>query len=187
MQRAMLSVVIRAEEHAGLLARTIAALVPAIADGLVGDGQVIAAKRTPAIEGVADAAGCDFRVGELAQTLCEAVSAARGNHVLFLQAGTILEAGWWVEAGDFLRGHAGTATRDAVFAYGSTASGPLARFGEIFGASAGQLFGRYCVQQGLIARRASAVARLGKSASFPPRNPGRVMTLRSRAFLAAQN
>ncbi len=175
----MLSVIILSQGEAAPLARTISALVPAIAEGLVGDGHVLADKAMPPVEAVVDAAGCELHVGSLRASLASALAKARGNVVLLLPAGAVPESGWWLEVSDHLRRHA--TESQAVFAYGSTASGPFARFGERLAAAFRQMAGRPSPRQGLIIRR-EMVPPLRNDTQFPPRPVGRFTVLRSASM-----
>ncbi len=182
----MLSVIILAELDAAPLARTISAIVPGIAEGLVGDGHVLATTTTPQIEAVADAAGCDLHAGSLVDTLKTALSHARGSDVLLLPAGAMPEPGWWLEVADHLRRQAGANDTEAVFSYGSTAAGPFARFAEHFAAVLRQMARRPTPRQGLVANRGQLLSRVENERAFSLRPAGRFTVLRSSAVFAGK-
>ncbi len=185
----MLSAIIHAGDNAERLARTIGSLVPAIAEGIVGDGHVVAPALSDEMDMVADAAGCNVVLGGNGTALAEAVRRARGDHLLFLPAGSVLENGWWVEAAQFIKqANAADGKMEAVFThaaqeYGMRAAGSAALRGLF-----ARLARRPMPGQGLIARRSAVEARLAKAGeAFPPRPAGRLVFLRAKAFVVPAN
>jgi hypothetical protein len=181
----MLSTIIHAGTDAERLARTIGSLVPAIAEGIVGDGHVLVPEFSEDIDRVADAAGCNVVTGAAGQALARAVSLARGEYVLFIPAGSVLENGWWVEAAEFLkRSKAAGSQVEAVFThasqdYGMAAAGRAALRGAI-----ARLARRPLPGQGLIAPRRAIEGRIAAARyHFPPRPAGRLVILRAKAFV----
>ena len=180
----MLSVIINARSDAERLARTIGSLVPAIAEGIVGDGYVMMRTITPEMDAVADAAGCNVVTGEIHWTLAEAMRIARGDHLLFLPAGSVLENGWWVEAAQFMqRSHAG-GKASAVFTHAAHEYGLAAATRSAMQGALARLGRRPLTGQGLIAHRKD-IAVNGKA--FPPRPSGRIVYLRSRSYVMARS
>lgn len=128
----MLSVVIPTRNSERALVCTLAMLVSASVAGVVRDVVVADAGSRDETGEIADIAGCTLLVSgaPLATRLREAVAAARGSWLLFLRAGTVLEAGWGEEALRFTtdaerRGRAAAAVFRAQ---------PLAQAGRSFAA-----------------------------------------------------
>lgn len=86
----MLSVIIETENDEEGLARTLAALVPGAVEGLVRDVVVRDRGSVDATRAVADHAGCVWIVGGIG----EAVKAAKGDWLLFLEPDARLAEGW---------------------------------------------------------------------------------------------
>ena len=98
---------------AGVLARTLASLVPAKVEGILGDVRIAG----PAGKGLgvlANHAGCPLIEAENeADWLGLALQAARGPDVFLLRCGLALEAGFVEEAGDFLTRNTNDQSRTA--------------------------------------------------------------------------
>ncbi len=181
----MLSVIIHAGTDAERLARTIGSLVPAIAEGIVGDGYVMAGAMTREMDAVADAAGCNVVTGELHWTLAETMRIARGEHLLFLQAGSVLENGWWVEAAQFMQ-RSGAGNVSAVFTYAAHEYGMVAATKAATRGALARLGRIPLAGQGLIAHRRAIAARV-EGAAFPPRPRGRIVVLRSKSYVMGRS
>lgn len=101
----MISVVIAAHNSERSLGATLSALVPAAVDGIVRQVIVVDAGSTDQTVTLADLAGADViagvpgRGGQLAQ----GAARARFPWLLFLNANTVLEAGWERSATAFMR------------------------------------------------------------------------------------
>ncbi|WP_181699236.1 glycosyltransferase [Chthonobacter albigriseus] len=155
----MLTVVIATENDEERLAFTLAALVPAAAEGCVREVIVVDAGSTDATSAIADATGCVFieakgPVGERLRRGAEA--ATRGEWLLFLPPGAILEARWEAEAGAFVERAARSGRADAcaaVFSYGLDDMGLLARLKEVWVATATSVTGLPHPAQGLLISR----------------------------------
>ena len=77
------------------LATTLSALVPAVADGLIGDAVVLARSPDPQAERIAEAVGATFVVAPAGEDAWRAGAAAsRRDWVLCLEAGDIPSEGW---------------------------------------------------------------------------------------------
>jgi glycosyltransferase involved in cell wall biosynthesis len=92
----MVSVVIATDNCERALVRTLSALVGASVSGVVRDVVVADGGSSDETVQVADMAGCTLLVSSapLSVRLREAVAAARGSWLLFLQPGIVLESGW---------------------------------------------------------------------------------------------
>jgi hypothetical protein len=180
----VLSVIIHAGSDAERLARTIGSLVPAIAEGIVGDGCVVAGAMTPEMDAVADAAGCNVVTGQLHAALPEALRTARGEHLLFLSAGSVLENGWWVEAAQFMQRSGAGTNVSAVFTYAVHEYGMAAATQGALRAALARLARSPLPGQGLIAHRGDVAGRID-GASFPPRTAGRIVFLRAKSYVMA--
>jgi glycosyltransferase involved in cell wall biosynthesis len=92
----MLSAIIPTRESERSLVPTLNALFPAVMTGLLAEVIVADAGSRDATREVADIAGCQFLSSDapLGTRLKEAVAASRGAWLLFLPAGSILDANW---------------------------------------------------------------------------------------------
>jgi hypothetical protein len=95
----MLSVIIPTHNSERALVRTLAALVPGAAAGLVREVLVTDAGSQDQTAAAADHAGCTVlhEPGPLGRQLKAAAKAARGPWLLFLRPGAILEPSWTAE------------------------------------------------------------------------------------------
>ena len=89
----MISAVIRVDRGVDALVVTLSALVPAVADGLVGDAVVLSRTPDPAIAAVADALGASL-VAAPDASFAEGVKAARRDWILCLADGDVPTEGW---------------------------------------------------------------------------------------------
>jgi glycosyltransferase involved in cell wall biosynthesis len=100
----MISVIIPTLNDERTLVATLAALVPAVVDGIVQEAILCDGGSSDDTRIIADAAGVhliDAPRGRTAQ-LEAGAALARGDWLLFLPAGTALEPGWAEEAGSFI-------------------------------------------------------------------------------------
>ena len=151
----MLTVVIATHDCEEPLARTLAALVPGAAEGVVGDVVVVDAGSSDGTAIVADAAGCTLvsSSAPLGARLRRGVEAGRGHRFLmFLRPGAILEPGWHREVGAHLE-RPGAQERGAVFRFALDEPGLGARLAEWRIGLGGSLFGLAAPQQGLLLSR----------------------------------
>lgn len=186
----MLSVLIAVEDEEEGLARTLASLVPAVAEGVLRDAVILDTGDRQAVAAIADAAGCRHLHGPLAETLPRAAADLHGPWIMMLAPGVVLEHDWFREVADFAeRGEAGgQASRlCACFAYASARYGLAARLREAWRFLRSNLLGLPHPGQGLIIHR----ERLRGLASgrkpptrLPPTPPSglRLVLLRARAF-----
>ncbi|MEZ5787531.1 MAG: glycosyl transferase [Xanthobacteraceae bacterium] len=116
----MLSVIIPTRDCERVLVHTLAMLVSASVSGLVGDVVIADSGSSDDTGEIADIAGCTLLVSSdpLGTRLRAAAAAARGNWLLFLHPGSVLESGWnetatrFIEEADWL---AASDARAAVF------------------------------------------------------------------------
>lgn len=164
----MISVVIAVRDQEFALARTLAALVPAAAEGFVRDVVVVDGGSSDGTLVVADAAGCAVVEGDFV----EGLKAARSDWVLVIPPGLRLDADWSREAAAFLQraSASGDPHRAATFRHGSDAFGPRARLAEWLGGLR-QLYGRprtvLAPRQALIAGERLRATRL-RARAFAP-------------------
>ena len=100
----MISVVIPSFNAEATLGQTLAALVPAVVDGMVQEAIIVDGGSTDETAAIAEAAGTRLirsQRGRGAQ-LQAGAAAARGDWLLFLHADTVLEPGWAEEAESFM-------------------------------------------------------------------------------------
>jgi glycosyltransferase involved in cell wall biosynthesis len=149
----MLSTIIATFNCERALVRTLAALVPAAATGVV--REVIVADRGSTDEtlAVADVAGCTIAAseGSLAQGLRTAAMAARSPWLMFLQPGTVLEPAWADEAAQFVQQVelSGFADHAASFRTGARL-GSTTMMAEAMSLFRAALIGRVDPAQGLV-------------------------------------
>jgi len=96
----MLTVIIPTKNHERALVPTLAMLVPGAMSGTVSQVIVVDGGSTDATAQVVDIAGCEIMTSTapLAARLRSAVAAARGNWLMFLRPGVVLDAAWVEEA-----------------------------------------------------------------------------------------
>jgi glycosyltransferase involved in cell wall biosynthesis len=154
----MLSAIISTHESERALVPTLAALVPAVATGLLGEVVVADAGSGDATAEVAELAGCRCLVSNapLGARLKSAAQSTRSPWLLFLRAGVVPERAWVESADGFIQAvnTIDGAPRAAVFR--SSAIGDLMRpaFGELIALLRVTFGGGARPEQGLlIARR----------------------------------
>ena len=87
-------VIVRHEEPA--LLETLAALVPAVADGLVRDAVLLSSRESETLRTIADASGCGLLTAPDADLLARGAAAARAPWLLILAAGMV-PGGLWMD------------------------------------------------------------------------------------------
>ncbi len=135
----MLSVIIPTRNAERALVPTLAALVPGVVAGAVRDVIVADGGSTDATAEVAELAGCSLVASPapLGVRLREAAAAGRGDWLLFLRPGAILQAGWVSETIQFAEEApgAGHHARAAVFRRASGGRSAIAEIGAILAAA----------------------------------------------------
>lgn len=132
----MLTVIIPTLNDEERLALTLAALIPAAAEGMVREVVIVDGGSTDGTRRVADAAGCVIveAHGPLGARLKRGGDVAfRGDWLLFLRPGSVLEHRWETEVGTFMERAARSGRTDtmaAVFSYAVDEVGPGARLRE---------------------------------------------------------
>jgi glycosyltransferase involved in cell wall biosynthesis len=156
----MISVIIPTLDDEERLALTLAALVPAAADGVVREVVVVDGGSRDETRRVADAAGCtlvDVAGPSGARAAAGAAASGRGPFLLFVKAGVILDARWEAEARAFLDrlARAGLADgRAAVFRFDVDGIGAPARLRRSAVAARSHLTGRPHPAQPVLLSRA---------------------------------
>lgn len=87
-------VIVRHEEPA--LLETLAALVPAVADGLVRDAVLLSPRESDMLRTVADGSGCGLVTAPAGELLARGAAAARAPWVFILDAGMV-PGGLWMD------------------------------------------------------------------------------------------
>jgi len=194
----LISVVIPTLDSEREIVPTLAALVPGAAAGIVRDVVLADGGSHDETEAVADAAGCIFVKADSdlgARLRAGAHAAARGEWLLFLDPGAMLEEGWTREVRKFLDtvGRAGHADRRAAtFRLAYEGFGMKPRLAEAAATARLALTGRPRAEQGLLISKLlyqklgghqkgahahrRLVARLGRM---------RIVKLRSRVLMAS--
>ncbi|MCB1464954.1 MAG: hypothetical protein KDJ90_21630 [Nitratireductor sp.] len=187
----MMSVVIAVEDEEEGLARTLASLVPAVAEGVLRDAVILDSGGRESTAAIADAAGCQHVRGSPREALGRIAEQVNASWLLMLKPGVILEHDWFREAAEFVeRADAqGEAARlCAAFSYASQRYGLAARMVETWRFVSANLLGRVVEDQGLILSR-EAVRRIsgGGANTIPPRPPAgsRLVLLRAKAHAPA--
>ncbi len=100
----MISVIIPTLNSERALAPTLSVLIPGAMSGLVREVTIADGGSTDKTIEIADGAGCTVRTSSdpLGGRLHEAAAAARSSWLMFLRAGTVLEASWLDDATGFI-------------------------------------------------------------------------------------
>jgi glycosyltransferase involved in cell wall biosynthesis len=107
----MLTVIIPTRDSERALVQTLAPLVAGATAGLITEVIVADAGSHDATAEVADLAGCRFLAhdGPIGPRLRQAAALARTSWLMFLRAGSVLEAGWLEAVEAFVQGEANAA------------------------------------------------------------------------------
>ena len=148
VRRIMLSVIIPTHDCERALVRTLAALVPGAAAGLVSEVLVVDAGSQDQTEYVADHAGCIIlhEPGPLGRRLRAGARAARAPWLLFLRPGAVLDPSWTAEIRALAEQLPGQVSA-AVFRRVASGNGG---WREIMALAAATLGGRPYSHQGLL-------------------------------------
>ena len=154
----MLTVIIPTRELERPLVRTLAALVPGAAAGVIREVIVTDGGSRDGTAEVADIAGCQFVVSDqpLAARLSAAAAMARAQWLMFLMPGTVPDATWIDETARFIDEEQirdPDASRAAVFRPAPASTAPRAALIEALTLLRLALGGRPKPQQGLIIAR----------------------------------
>jgi glycosyltransferase involved in cell wall biosynthesis len=148
----MITVVIPTLDSARLLVPTLAALVPGSAEGILREVVLVDGGSRDDTTKIADAAGCEFidAGADEGARLAAGARVARGDWLLFLDPGAILDEGWTREVSAFLaRGGQGS-ERAATFRFAIDADGLAPRLREAAAAWRLALLGTPRPDQGLL-------------------------------------
>ena len=151
----MICVIIPTLNSERLLVPTLAALVAGVAAGLVREVIIADGGSRDATAKIADEAGCVFLPGPADEgaRLAAGAAAARGDWLLFLDPGAVLDESWPREVAVFI-GHAERARRApdraAVFALAIDGFGFAARWAETAASLRFAIFGMPRPDQGLL-------------------------------------
>jgi rSAM/selenodomain-associated transferase 2 len=153
----MISVIIPTLNAERTLAHCLAALVPAVVDGIVQEAIVVDGGSTDETGAIAEAAGTHLLEAPAGRgrQLEAGAAKARGDWLLFLHADTVLDPGWAEEAQNFIeRVESGRrAQAAAFFRFTLDDYGLMPRFAENLVALRCQLFALPYGDQGLLISR----------------------------------
>jgi glycosyltransferase involved in cell wall biosynthesis len=130
----MLSVIIPTRDSERALVPTLAMLVPGVVASVVREVIVTDGGSTDGTRQVVDIAGCTMlaSTSALGARLKEAVAAARGDWLMFLPPGVVLDAGWVNEIIQFGEAAAGeTEIQAAVFRRAASSLKPRSLWAEV--------------------------------------------------------
>jgi len=186
----MLTVIIPTDESERVLVRTLASLVPGATAGLIRDVILADAGSRDETEKVGDVAGCRFMrlSGTRGARMKAAAGQARGDWLLFLMPGTVLEPEWVGEVLNFVE--TADAGESAVFRKARSMAGRTSAWSEIAEILRGAIGGRPDAAQGLLIakRRYRSLGGHGDGADPERALIGRIgrrnlVRLRSRAMM----
>lgn len=151
----MISVILPTRNDETALAHTLAALVPAAADGAIREVIIVDDDSKDGTLIVADAAGCRLVPGgeTLGDDLARAAREARSEWLFFLSPRAMMEPGWQREAHDFIDRVSMSPPDDAraaVFRQARPEFGFAARLAECGAAIRARLFGAPTLADGLL-------------------------------------
>jgi rSAM/selenodomain-associated transferase 2 len=153
----MISVIIPTLNAERTLAHCLAALVPAVVEGIVQEAIVVDGGSTDETGAIAEAAGTHLLAAPAGRgrQLEAGAAKARGDWLLFLHADTVLDPGWAEEAQNFIeRIESGRrAQAAAFFRFALDDDGLMPRFIECLVALRCQLFALPYGDQGLLISR----------------------------------
>lgn len=140
------ALVIVRQEEPGLL-DTLAALVPAVADGVVRDALLLSDRDSDFLRTVADASGCGLVTAPAQDLLAQGARSARSPWVLAIEAGMVPGGLWMDDVADAV-----AMQQPSVFTL-QARGGAAAKLRAFALNAAASLLGRPAVDLGLIAPR----------------------------------
>lgn len=147
----MISAIILADDDIEALGVTLAALVPAVAAGLLKDAVVVDRSRGDHVRVIAEAAGTAYvRIEEAVEPWRHGAQQARAAWVLLLEAGDVPNAGWDRAAEQFLLAAGGAGGARAGFIGASARPG----LGDLLRGLRQRFRRQPTARPGLICRRA---------------------------------
>jgi len=168
----MLSVIIGTLNNERALVRTLSALVPAAATGVVREVIITDGGSSDATLEVADIAGCDVTGGEgpLERRLGAAAEKARSEWLMFLRPGAIPDPGWTDEITQFVQrmDMQGDAVNAAAFRRSNMFQPNRSPLAEALSMLKAALFSRVDADQGLIIAKRHYAAIGGHRAAPDP-------------------
>lgn len=144
------ALVIVRQDEPGLL-DTLAALVPAVADGVVRDALLLSVRESDFLRNVADASGCGLVTGEEPGLLEQGARAARSPWVLAIEAGMVPGGLWMDDVADAV-----ATQQPSVFTLRSRGGPGRALRAAVLNAAV-SLFGRAPRELGLVAPREALI------------------------------
>ncbi len=179
----MLSAIIAANTEPMLLARTLSSVVPAIPEGVVRDGWIIDSGKDTDIAKIADVAGCVRETGEPMELLPQIAQKCASDWLLILDAGVVLEEGWWRDVVEFMEVLPTLKNQEieaAGFVHASQQYGAWPRIVEFAVAIASYIPFVSIRPRAVIARRQAIIG--NSSQAFPPKIRGKSIILRAKAI-----
>ncbi len=168
----MLSVIIGTLNNERALVRTLSALVPAAATGVVREVLITDGGSNDTTLEVAEIAGCDVvgAEGPLERRLGAAAEKARSEWLMFLRPGAVLDPGWADEITQFVQrmDMQGDAVSAAAFRRSNMFAPNRSALMEALGMLKAALFGRVDADQGLIIAKRHYAALGGHRAGADP-------------------
>jgi glycosyltransferase involved in cell wall biosynthesis len=148
----MITVVIPTLDSEHSLVPTLAALVQGSAEGLIGEVLLADGGSTDGTRTIADAAGCEVVSGppDEGSRLAAAANLARGEWLLFIDPGAVLDEIWTREVGFFIGEKNATLARVATFRLAVDSGGIAPRVREGLASMRFVLLGRPRPEQGLM-------------------------------------
>lgn len=195
----MISVVIPTLNSERFLVPTLAPLVAGVAAGLVREVVIADGGSHDATEKIADEAGCEYLPGKADEgvRLAAGAASARGDWLLFLDPGAVLDESWPREAGAFMGSAERTGNamkRAAVFRLSVDGHGLAPRLAEAAAALRHWVFGLPRPDQGLLIAKRFYQSLGGHVTGAHPRRRllgqigrRRIVTLRTRIVIPADS
>lgn len=165
----MITVIFATRDDEAGLALSLSALVPAAVEGIIRDVVVVDSGSRDGTLAVAEAAGCTILRGTVGEAMIRAAEDVRGDWLLFLAPGSVLDHGWHTDALAFIdRTVVSGRGRDAAAAFrlGRTEYGLAARTAEWTAAFRSRVLAAPYAEQGLLISR-SLYRKIGGHRTLP--------------------